>query len=754
MRERRRIRLGGRVQGVGYRPFVYRQAARFGLVGWVRNEAGRVVVEAEGEPARLDAFQHALLEEAPAIALPNLVSVKRLPESDDPGGFLIVDSDSRTEADVHVPPDFFACPECLDELFDPGDRRYGYPFINCTQCGPRYTIIRDLPYDRPATSMSGFPLCGPCSEEYSDPGNRRFHAQPLACPDCGPRLHFAAPGRAWVDGEPLDAALDVLRLGGILAAKGVGGYHLMCDPEGTGAVARLRERKHRPHKPLALMIPEVGVDGLDAARRLARFDELEAALMVSPARPVVLLEAVDGSEMVDRVAPGLNELGLMLPYSPLHHLLLRRFARPLVATSGNLSGEPVITDLEEAESRLAGVADGFLHHDRPILRPADDSVYRRAAGVPRPLRFGRGTAPVELSLPLGLSQPVVACGAHMKCTVALAWDDRVVLSPHIGDLDSPRSLRVFGEVVEDLQRLYGVTAEVALCDAHAGYGSHAWALESGLDIVTIHHHYAHASAITAEASTDGSWLVFTWDGVGLGPDGSLWGGETLHGEPGSWRRVATLRPFRLPGGEAASRQPWRSAYGLLWSAGRSTGGIPQSSRALDTACARGLNSPWTSAAGRLFDGFASLAGVIEHASFEGQGPMLLEHAAGGLHATSASLPLRETGELLEADWEPLIDLALSPGPLSRRADVMHRMMANTIGAIAARCAERVEFSVVGLCGGVFQNRLLAESAISELGRLGFDVVMPATLPVNDGAISAGQVLEYAAISRRDRDPGR
>ncbi len=739
------------MQGVGFRPFVYREAVRLGLAGSVRNETGRVLIEVSGETARLEDFQRRLVDAAPAIARPRLLSVESLPASAAADGFSILASDADTDADIHVPPDFFACGDCLAELFDPVDRRFGYPFVNCTQCGPRYTIIRDLPYDRASTSMSAFPLCAACSAEYADPRDRRFHAEPLACPDCGPRLWFESSTRTGSGNEALAAAVELLAADGIVAVRGIGGYHLLCDPRSAAAVAELRRRKGRPHKPLALMAPEQGSDGLDAVRELTRPDEGESSLLRSPMRPIVLLEARDDAEVVAGVAPGLRELGVMLPYSPLHHLLMARFGRPLVATSGNLSGEPVLTGIEQAQQRLGAVADGFLHHDRPIVRPADDAVYRRIGGVPRPLRLGRGAAPLEIELPLRLRRPVLATGSHMKNAVALAWERRLVLSPHVGDLDSRRSLEVFAAVAEDLQRLYGVAAEVVLCDAHPGYGGRRWAIESGKEIAEVHHHHAHASATAVERRQQGPWLVFTWDGVGLGPDGTLWGGEALYGAPGSWKRLAALRRFRLPGGESASREPWRSAFGLLWSAGRARV-TDARSRNLGRACERGLNSPWTSAAGRLFDAFAALAGVIETTSFEGQAPMLLEQVHAPTTAAAEPLPLVEREGLLVADWEPLIDLAESSLPLSEKSAILHRVLAETIAATADRCRRAGAVETVALCGGVFQNRRLTEAAVSALEARGFGVLVPTAVPVNDAAIAVGQVVEFAA--RRDRERNR
>ncbi|MEJ2299330.1 MAG: carbamoyltransferase HypF, partial [Woeseiaceae bacterium] len=559
----RRIRVEGHVQGVGFRPFVFRLARRYGVRGHVRNQLGEVEIVAAGSPAALDRFTADLVRLAPPLSSPRLIEVTAVavPTTD---RFEIVDSLANADARVFVPPDYFMCEDCKRELEDPTDRRFAYPFINCTQCGPRYTLIETLPYDRPNTSMSGFPLCAECAAEYANPADRRFHAEPVACATCGPRLAFEDPGGLCIDDSDAALAYTVraVRDGQIVAVKGIGGYHLVCDAHNSAAVARLRERKYRPDKPLAVMFPVAGDDGLAEVRRYVDLGPAEAELASGPIRPIVLAKRRPDCGLSHGIAPGLDEIGIFLPYSPLHQLLLDAVNGPVVATSGNISGEPVLTDNAEASRRLAGIADGLLQHDRPIVRPADDPVYRRIGGRMRPLRMGRGSAPCELGLPWELSRPVLAVGGHMKGTVALAWDRRVVVSPHIGEMDSPRSLDVFEQVAADLQSLYGVRAAGLLCDAHPGYTTHRWAARQDLPVERIWHHEAHAGAVAAEYDRAGTWLVFTWDGVGLGPDGTMWGGEALVGRPGCWERFASLRTFRLPGGDQAGRQPWRSAVAL------------------------------------------------------------------------------------------------------------------------------------------------------------------------------------------------
>ncbi len=738
--------LGGRVQAVGFRPFVYRIAHRHALRGWVRNRGGQLEILAQGTPASLDAFATALLAEAPPLAQPRLISEKNTTHRP-LDTFVILESSEAAGASVHLPPDYFACDYCRRERQDPADRRYRYPFINCTQCGPRYTLIRRLPYDRTNTTMADFTLCDDCRREYLNPGNRRFHAEPVACPVCGPIAEFCRPGVAAARAEAaLTAAVAALRAGQIIAVKGVGGYHLMCNGLDAAAVGRLRRCKPRPHKPLAVMFPLRGRDGLGAVREAVVLAEESAAWLRSPARPLVLCTRKPGANPLSaEIAPGLAEIGVMLPYSPLHHLLLADLGTPVVATSANVSGEPVLTERNSVEERLGTVADASLHHNRPIERPADDAVYRVIARRPRPLRLGRGVAPVERHLPLRLAQPLLAVGGHSKNTVAIAWDDRVVVSPHIGDLDSVRSLEVFAQVAGDLQKLYGVQAAAVICDAHPRYGSTRWARRCGLPLAEVFHHHAHASALAGECPQVDSWLVFTWDGAGYGEDGTLWGGEALLGRPGGWRRVGHLRPFHLPGGEHAVRQPWRSAAALCWESGYGWDSCPEDTELLHAAWQRRLNSPRSTAAGRLFDAAASLTGLLHRASFEGQGPMYLE-AACTMPATGPALSLQRSSDgMWECDWAPLVPfLADAALPVGERAAGFHASLAQAILQQARAVQRTHRFDAVGLTGGVFQNRVLSEQAATLLRDDGFTVYLPCELPCNDAGISFGQIVERQA----------
>lgn len=773
----RRWRIGGRVQGVGFRPFVYRLAARYQLAGWVRNRGGVVEVLAQGAPRELSLFRAALTAEAPPAARAQLLSEEEAaPEAC--GDFQIRPSPTDGPTGAYVPPDLFACEACLAELSDPRARRYRYPFTNCTQCGPRYTLIRALPYDRPNTAMAGFQMCAECSAEYTNPRDRRFHAQPLACPRCGPRVRWswgplarAAPAEqkadrvvaasepatqaagALLEGElALRSCLAALARGQIVAARGIGGYHLLCDARSETAVAELRRRKHRPAKPLALMLPWRGADGLDAVRAVAGVSDSEAATLIDAARPIVLLSRRADARLAAGVAPGLSEIGVMLPYSPLHHLLLDGFGGALVATSGNISGEPVLTEADEAQERLSNVADGFLHHDRPIVRPADDPVARTICGRSRALRLGRGTAPLELTLPEPLPQPTLAVGAYLKNTIALGWDDRAVISPHLGDLGSPRAQWLFERLVSDLQQLYGVRARLLVHDAHSGFPNSRWVRHQGLPTRAIWHHHAHAAALAGEWALREPLLCYTWDGVGLGPDGTLWGGEALLGGPGRWRRVAGLRPFALPGAERAARAPWRSALGLCWSYGLSW---PEGEAQLDPlvrqAFDRGLNAPLTSAAGRLFDAAAALLGVCREASYEAEAPMRLEALAASARPAEVEaleLPLvADDAGIWRIDCAPLIAMLLDARhSLAQRACRFHMSLAAAICKLSVQVRAGSGVARVGLCGGVFQNRLLCEAAVERLTAAGFEVWLPERLPANDAAISFGQLVEAAALT--------
>jgi hydrogenase maturation protein HypF len=742
-----RWQLTGQVQGVGFRPYVYRLAKEYALNGWVRNRIGQVEIHLQGTPDALVQFAENFHLKAPPLVQAEILSVKTC-ACEAINDFQILSSIADADSPIHLPPDYFTCPECLQELRDPTNRRYRYPFINCTQCGARYTLITRLPYDRPNTSMADFPLCAACAAEYHAPCDRRFHAQPVACAECGPVLSFEEPTQVSVHGEAaLQASINALRAGKIIAVKGIGGYHLFCDARNVESIARLRAHKPRPAKPLAVMFPIDEINELFYVKQQVNLNESEAQLLKSPQRPILLLPKAATYNLPELIAPNLNEIGVILPYSPLHHLLLQEFGSPLIATSANLSGEPVLTENYEAIQRISHLAEAYLHHNRPIVRPADDSVFRTIQQRPRPLRLGRGYTPLEIRLPFKLPHPVLAVGGHLKNTIALATEDRIMISPHIGDLGSARSIDIFSQVISDFQNIYKIQAEMIIYDAHPNYASARWAKRSGLPTFPVFHHHAHASAMTGEFKNSKPWLVFTWDGIGFGENDELWGGEALYGQAGQWQRLAHLKAFRLLGGEQVTREVWRTALSLVWETGEELNPIEN----LDKIAIfrkmwdSQLNCPQTTAAGRLFDGLASLLGIIHTASFEGQAPMQLEAIASSFQGVPRfpRLTLQTTATGWQVDWSPLVEYMQDANySQAERAAGAHHSLADALlqQAVAIRAAYPV--AQVGLAGGVFQNRLLSELAINLLESNGFTMYFPEKLPVNDAAISFGQVIEY------------
>lgn len=737
------LTVTGHVQGVGFRPFIYRLAHQYNLTGTVTNHSGEVAIVCQGDKEAIDRFTQQVISSAPPLAKPVLSNLEEI-QSPIFDSFVIKASHISESPDIHIPPDYFTCNDCLDEMTNPQQRRYHYPFTNCTQCGPRYTLIESLPYDRPNTSMKGFPLCEDCNTEYADPNDRRFHAQPLACEKCGPSLTFKK-NDSIIQGNKacLDACIQSLKAGDIIAVKGIGGYHLMCDAHNETAILNLRKRKHRPNKPLAVMFPMTGEDGLQYVRQYVSPGKEEAQLITDPQRPIVLTQKLKDGTLPQAIAPGLNEIGVFLPYSPLHHLILQQFEGPLVATSGNISGEPVLTGNKQAEIKLKPVADTFLQHNRPIVRPADDSVKRVIANKGRNLRLGRGLAPLELTLPQALQEPVLAVGGHLKSTVALAWQNRLVISPHISDLDTAHGLQVFEQVTHDLQTLYQVKAGRIISDAHPAYQSHRWAQNQQLPVTTAWHHHAHASVVSGAYPDVKNWLMFCWDGVGLGADNTLWGGETFHGRPGNWQHIAGFKPFYLPGADKAGREPWRSAAALRWQCGDlSLPGIENASLALQ-AWQKKINSPQSSAAGRLFDAAANMILKIDKVSYEGQGPMQLEAIADD-STDHIAMPIQiDDAGISRINWSTLLDTLqdkqLTP---EKRAAIFHNSMAHAVIDLTMILKERYPFDAIGLSGGVFQNRRLVESIMQRGREHKIEVHLPSTVPVNDGGLSYGQVIEF------------
>jgi hydrogenase maturation protein HypF len=713
--ERREGRVTGVVQGVGFRPFVYGLARRHSLAGFVLNDGAGVAIEVEGDPHALDAFAEALTREAPGLARIESVRWRPLPAGG--GEEFVIARSAAAAATALVPPDVATCADCLRELADPGDRRYRYPFINCTQCGPRFTIVRSLPYDRANTTMAGFELCGECRSEYEDPGDRRFHAEPIACPACGPQLSM-----------PLEEAVALLRAGAVIAIKGLGGYHLACAAADEVAVARLRGRKLRDSKPFAVMTAEPAA--------LADLDAAELALLRSPARPIVLVRRRAGAAVAGPVAPGTPWLGLLLPYTPLHHLLVGDFAAPLVMTSGNRSDEPIAVDDAEARERLAGIADAFLAHDRPIHRRCEDSVVRPAF----PVRRSRGYTPSALRLPVPARRPIVAAGAELKSTFCVARAGAAYLSPHLGDLDSEAAYRAFQTDLELYLAMLAVAPAVIACDMHPDYLSTRWARERDPDAVQVQHHHAHAAACLAEHGLEGPALALVFDGTGYGPDGTLWGGELLRCDLTAYERLAHLEPVPLPGGAAAIREPWRTAAAYLERAGRPVpfAGWPRLRPVLR------VNAPLSSGMGRLFDAAAAVLGVREQVSYEGQAAIELEQLAGEAAAAPYACGVAD-GVIAGADLIAALHDDLADG--RPRAEIAAAFHEGVAAAAAAACAAAAAAETVVLSGGTFQNLRLLGSVRRRLEALGFDVRSHALVPPNDGGISYGQAAVAAARMR-------
>jgi hydrogenase maturation protein HypF len=795
------------VQGVGFRPCVYRCATALGLAGSVRNTPQGVLIEVEGAASDVELFREKLAKEKPPRAVVQ-GSEAWLLEPRGLAGFAIVESAGAGERSPFVLPDIAPCEDCLREMLDPSDRRHRYPFTNCTNCGPRFTIVEALPYDRANTTMRGFAMCPACLTEYGDPANRRFHAQPNACPACGPKL--ALRDRAGKRVAERDAALlaagEAVRGGGIVALKGVGGFHLVCDARNEEAVRRLRERKRREEKPFAVMVAD-----LASARALCEVSAEEARLLASAEAPIVLLrrrpfpvadcqlpvererEARTRAKLVreggksacapppignrhsaigNGIAPGNPRLGLLLPSSPLHHLLCCDLGFPIVATSGNLSDEPVCTDEAEALARLGGIADLFLVHDRPIARHADDSIVRVVDGREVVLRRARGYAPMPLPTP-PCAAPTLGVGAHLKNAICLSRGGETVVSQHLGDMDTPESRAAFERAVKDVQALHGVRAARVACDLHPDYATTAFAKSLGLPVAGVQHHLAHAMACLAENEVEGPALAVAWDGTGYGTDGEAWGGEFLRVDGSRWERVAHLRRFRLPGGDAAAREPRRSALGLLAEIGAKSAVVEgaytgEELRVVAAMLERGVNSPWTTSAGRLFDAVAAILGLRQRHAFEAQAAMELEWAAEQAEQVQP-YPIRlapvgqarrlprigdgsrsgcptvqsGSGPSWVLDWQPTVEAILADlakgRPVPEIALAFHEALAAGVVAVARQVGEKR----VALAGGCFQNGVLLSRCIRALATEGFQPLIHQRLPPNDGSIAYGQAVAAA-----------
>ncbi|MFM5161797.1 carbamoyltransferase HypF [Aeromonas rivipollensis] len=769
-RLRREFHMDGIVQGVGFRPFVYGLALRHGLAGYVLNDANGVTIGAEGSPEQLASFARELRELAPPLSRIDRFSERELPRVDNPdydGAFHIKASQQQSAATVAISPDQGMCEACARDVANPKDRHHRYPFTNCTHCGPRYTIIRSLPYDRPHTAMAGFAMCPRCAQAYEGPLDRRYHAQPVSCPDCGPQLCWrTGNGAALAErGHALQAAARALQEGALIAVKGMGGYHLICDARSESAVARLRQLKRRERKPLAVMM-----GSLAEARLHVTGCEAEWKLLASQARPITLLRKrtkddrlsesrQSAAPLAEGIAPGIPYLGVMLPYTPLHQLLLDACAIPLVATSANSRGSPILIECEAVVRELGSEIDGILDHNRPILHPCDDSLVQWAGGRRQTLRLARGYAPCTPSLKQAVEVPLLAVGAQQKNQLALAFGRQRIYSPYIGDLHSLPMQGHFEQTLATFRDLYDLAPALLVSDRHPGYLSHQWAKsycqEQGATHLEVQHHHAHLLAVMAEHDITGPVLGVAFDGTGLGDDGTLWGGELLLADVKGFDRVAHLKPFKLIGGEAAIREPVRQLLGLLFESYDleqiSTLDIPLVSKLpierisnLHQLWHLGRNAPHTSSIGRLFDAVAALLGVIDTPDYESEAGLLLEATALQLSPDELPFPLafglsQSTEGPLQIEWAELIHTLVSERSQGTSTASLAAGFIRAVSALVVALAERFPGYPVALGGGVFQNRVLMDQLVPSLEAAGRQVLTSETLPLNDGGIAAGQL---------------
>jgi hydrogenase maturation protein HypF len=778
-----RVRVSGIVQGVGFRPFVHGLAGALGLSGYVTNTESGVLIEAEGDPAAVRKFLTELRERPPPLAAIERIDTTELPVCLGGGSFVIRASTSAGRRNTLISPDIATCADCLAELADPADRRYRYPFLNCTNCGPRFTIVTGVPYDRCATTMATFPMCADCAREYHDPRDRRFHAQPTCCPACGPTVRLTDNAGRPLNSErdAIGAAATLIRDGAVVAVKGLGGYHLAAvagGRAGEGAVARLRGRKHREDKPFAVLVPDPVV-----AADLVDLDEVSTELLSSRRRPIVLCpkrERPEGERwLAEAVAPGNRYLGVLLPYTPLHHLLSTDVAAPIVLTSGNVSDEPIAFDDHDALARLASIADAFLTHDRPIHIRTDDSVVGIVEGAPTLIRRSRGYAPEPLRLDRPAPRPVLGCGAELKNTFCLATGSRAVLSHHIGDLENVETLRAFTSGVAQLSRLFDVRPEVLAHDLHPEYLSTKYAheveQETGVELLGVQHHHAHLAACLADNGVTGPVLGLACDGLGYGVDGTLWGGELMAASLTQFRRLAHLRSVPMPGGAAAVREPWRMAAAYLrlgYGADRVPAGAAQlvarqgprwnrlgalldlveaEVSELGSAAAGRLNTPLTSSTGRLFDAVAALVGLRDQVNFEGQAAIELEQAVDpderGWYPARQDGPFLDGVDLIRGAVDDL-GAGVEVGRIAAR---FHNGLVELLAGACVRARAELGLGVVALSGGVFQNVVLTRLLTARLRADGFEVLTHHRVPTNDAGISFGQVAVAAALDRQPAD---
>ena len=727
-----RIKVRGIVQGVGFRPFVHRLVKQHGLAGWVRNSSEGAELELEGEEPELRGFLRELRDEAPPLAVIESVECRELPGAGGHESFRIIGSDRGDHMRTLVSPDTGICPDCLRELLDPSDRRYRYPFINCTNCGPRFTIIRSVPYDRAFTSMAEFPMCPDCAAEFADIENRRYHAQPDCCPVCGPRTFFIDGDGRRLPGDGIEAARRLIKDSGILCVKGLGGMHLACLAENEEAARELRRRKHRDEKPFAVMCRDI-----DCARRLCEVSEAEARALGSFRKPIVLLDKRERGALTHLSEN--NALGVMLPYTPLHVMLFGDDLDCLVMTSANLSDTPIVYKNAEALEKLRGIADGFLLHDREILTRCDDSLLRVYEGRDYPVRRSRGYVPYPITIK-GLRPGLLACGAEQKAGFCLSKEGHAFPSQHIGDLKNLETLDCYEEQLRHFAKLFDFEPVAVACDMHPDYlsteAAERIARERGIPLLRVQHHHAHMVSCMADNGLEGECLGLVWDGTGYGPDGTIWGGELLAGGARGFRRLGTMRPIPLPGGDAATKEIWRTAEALRYEAG-----LENNNGTIKKLLERGLNCPKSSGMGRLFDGVCALAGIRDVCSYEGQGAVLLEAAADAVERGEYELAFYGEGGVTVFDWRPMVRQLASGGEAP--GTVAAKFMNTLVSAAVRQCLEAAELTGLRravLSGGVFQNMYLMARLPGRLREAGFEVFTHSRVSANDEGVALGQLM--------------
>ncbi len=752
-RHRLSLQIRGAVQGVGFRPFIYRLATELQLTGWVTNDSAGVLIEVEGTEDRLVIFQHRLTtEQPPRLQIHQIETIWIEPIGDTEFIIRIAELEGETPKSAIVLPDLATCPDCLSEIFDPSDLRYRYPFTNCTNCGPRYSIIEALPYDRIRTSMKDFPMCAACLAEYTNPLSRRFHSQPNACPACGPKLElWDRDGQVLASGDrALLAAVTQIAEGKILAIKGLGGFQIIVDARNHDAVQLLRQRKQRPHKPFAVMYPDLAQIQADCI-----VSELEVSLLRSPEAPIVLLRQHHQLTLAcEAVAPRNPDLGVMLPYTPLHHLLMAKIQFPVVATSGNLADEPICIDEQQALERLGQIADVFLVHNRPIVRPVDDSIVRVMVDRPLILRRARGYAPMPIVNGDGDTDPdrqILAVGGHLKNTIALSFDRQIILSQHIGDLQTVSAFENFQTVIASLSSIYEFKPDTIACDAHPDYLSSQFAHKLGqqlaIPVIPVQHHYAHVLSCMTDNHIAPPVLGIAWDGTGYGLDGTIWGGEFLLVTERAWERVAHFRTFPLPGGDRAIKEPRRAAVGMLWELfGERLREMPQLKplrafspqefQQIAVMLSKQINAPLTSSVGRLFDAIASLLDLRHQASFEGQAAMELEFILDPAIDEYYEFDTRSN----IINWSPAIVAILNDLDRQVPLNWISAKFHNTLVEIIISIAQQVGVSQIALTGGCFQNKYLTERAVQRLRQEGFNPFWHHQIPPNDGGLAVGQTI--------------